>query len=525
MSCIFLSLLAIVVVSGPSHAVPTISGLMARPSHFTPNGDGVTDSTEVSFTPGGMGATVNVEVRVFEAAGGSQVATLQASSALSVDEIVELTWAPGTTPDGDYRVDVIVVDGPDSLTQSVTVTVDTIVPAVSLDAVGPNPFAPNLNPPLNELDVAFTVTGGDATTFLQVIQAGMVVDTLGTFFGAGSDTLHWDGTNVDSSAAPQGVYEVNAVASDLAGNADTVRVDVVLDRGFPVISPVGGDSLQTDTFPFTIAGTATDFDRVVSMAISVDAGSTFVDVDSISAPGPEVTWETAITFLFPTAGRYRLAVRARDAVGHETEETIILSYEDTLPAPISSTHLGGATVRDGDTIRIRSIWNLSGLDVKSDFSSVDTGFEPDAVTVVEESPGTYLIEYRVTPSNTKASGSKDIVIEGKSTFVSATDTVTVMLEDTMVPVSPGFLVSANRFDPERGEVVSVVARASGDEVSVDVYDLSGRAVRSLTGNGFVDWDGRGVAGQTVASGVYFLRIVVDEVEEVRKVAVLRGGGS
>ena len=43
-------------------------------------------------------------------------------------------------------------------------------------------------------------------------------------------------------------------------------------------------------------------------------------------------------------------------------------------------------------------------------------------------------------------------------------------------------------------------------------------------SGFVEWDGRDDEGRAVASGVYLLRATVDGDEEIRKVAVLRGGG-
>ena len=39
----------------------------------------------------------------------------------------------------------------------------------------------------------------------------------------------------------------------------------------------------------------------------------------------------------------------------------------------------------------------------------------------------------------------------------------------------------------------------------------------------MEWDGRSEEGADMASGVYFLQVNVDGTEEVRKVAVLRGG--
>ncbi len=66
-------------------------------------------------------------------------------------------------------------------------------------------------------------------------------------------------------------------------------------------------------------------------------------------------------------------------------------------------------------------------------------------------------------------------------------------------------------------------------VSLKVYDLSGRAVRTLfesaTGDGLplttVAWDGKDSIGQDVPSGVYFYRLTAGNLESARKLMVLR----
>ena len=118
------------------------------------------------------------------------------------------------------------------------------------------------------------------------------------------------------------------MAADLAGNVDTATVVFTLDRDPPTIA--GADTstvLQTNVLPITVRGTAADFDRVVAVTSSVDNGTTYVPVDSMSASGPVVSWSTSVTF--PGGpGRHPLRIRAQDAVGH-VAENVHRGYDDT----------------------------------------------------------------------------------------------------------------------------------------------------------------------------------------------------
>jgi flagellar hook assembly protein FlgD len=64
-------------------------------------------------------------------------------------------------------------------------------------------------------------------------------------------------------------------------------------------------------------------------------------------------------------------------------------------------------------------------------------------------------------------------------------------------------------------------------VSLKIYDVRGRLVRTLVegplpgGAHVVHWDGRDVAGRTLASGVYFYRLTDGERIESRKTVRLR----
>lgn len=57
----------------------------------------------------------------------------------------------------------------------------------------------------------------------------------------------------------------------------------------------------------------------------------------------------------------------------------------------------------------------------------------------------------------------------------------------------------------------VAIEAGSTRLTVDVYDVSGRKVVSLTGaSGRTAWDGRDDRGQTVSSGVYFARVTAPQ---------------
>ena len=65
------------------------------------------------------------------------------------------------------------------------------------------------------------------------------------------------------------------------------------------------------------------------------------------------------------------------------------------------------------------------------------------------------------------------------------------------------------------------------EVNLHVYDVSGRLVRTLVsrtmtpGHHSERWDGRDQAGQSVASGVYYARLRVDQETSIKPMALVR----
>jgi len=118
------------------------------------------------------------------------------------------------------------------------------------------------------------------------------------------------------------------------------------------------------------------------------------------------------------------------------------------------------------------------------------------------------------------SANREVYFDGGSTDESGVDTGDRILPD----------LSAMDCHPNPFEAATVISFSVGKlaPVKVDIYDVSGRRVRSLMdsprvepGEKRLNWDGRDDSGQPVGPGIYFLRITTPEAARQGKVVVLR----
>jgi hypothetical protein len=98
----------------------------------------------------------------------------------------------------------------------------------------------------------------------------------------------------------------------------------------------------------------------------------------------------------------------------------------------------------------------------------------------------------------------------------------------MVSQRGGATILNNVINPDRGDsaVLQYVLTRSG-RVTIQVFTLDGNLVKVLerssraVGEYAVSWDGRNNGGRTVARGLYFIRIVGPDIDEIRKVMVVK----
>jgi hypothetical protein len=133
--------------------------------------------------------------------------------------------------------------------------------------------------------------------------------------------------------------------------------------------------------------------------------------------------------------------------------------------------------------------------------------------------GTYLKTIRITTNDTDES-----VVD-----ILAELTVTANPTDVSVATLPGtFQLSAPRPNPFASQsTIQYAVPSPGAEVRIDVFDVSGRRVRTLVqgaippGRHSVTWDGRDGAGRHTSAGVYFTRMQAAGFSQVQKVTLLR----
>jgi flagellar hook assembly protein FlgD len=81
--------------------------------------------------------------------------------------------------------------------------------------------------------------------------------------------------------------------------------------------------------------------------------------------------------------------------------------------------------------------------------------------------------------------------------------------------------------PFHGEVRFTLSLAEASDVSLEVFDVAGRKVRTVSrglpgaGNHAAAWDGRTDSGETAIAGVYFIRCATPEGKAVRLAVKLR----
>ncbi|MBN2364286.1 T9SS type A sorting domain-containing protein [candidate division WOR-3 bacterium] len=115
----------------------------------------------------------------------------------------------------------------------------------------------------------------------------------------------------------------------------------------------------------------------------------------------------------------------------------------------------------------------------------------------------------------------DVTLSLGSGFVGA--------EEEETPVERAYVFAINRIYPNPMRNRAVIAYSIGEEsmVSVSVYDVSGRIVRTLVdavlkpGTYRSEWDGRDEFGQFVGSGTYFYRMTAGSFSAGEKLILIR----
>ncbi|MCL5040787.1 MAG: Ig-like domain-containing protein [Firmicutes bacterium] len=327
---------------------PVISGTAASPAAISSvNGGLATVTYSINEA-----AQVRLQVR-------NSSATLVYESVLTsvgAGSNLTLTWdgtqnyggLSGAASEGTYSFTIVAIDLVNNTSQTAagSVTVDNTPPAVTISSVSPAIFSATLS---QVVTVTYTIND-QANVKLRVKSGGTIVyetSPVLSVTGGSNRTITWDGIRNYgglSGVAPDGVYSLEIVATDLQNNPSTSAAgDVTLDSTAPAVTVT---STTPTAFSPALAGHVTvtyDLGETAKVKLQVrDSSNTIVFetspvVQETAGTAKNLTWNGSQNYggLSGTApdGSYSLMIVAADTPGNASTTTAgTVTLDGTSPA-------------------------------------------------------------------------------------------------------------------------------------------------------------------------------------------------
>ena len=511
-------LVALVAQSGPASG-DILSDLGAIPNPFSPNADGVFDSTAVHYA---LSDTAAIVIAVADA-GMAAIDTVWAGWEGGGEHRHWWSGLIGGAPvgDGDYYFVVTAIPKAGGIQEArLLFTADTVSPTVTELSTAPSRFSPDGDGVGDSLFVSarFSLSGEHDHAHLRVLDGGgEPIRELANATGVDSMSLFWNGADASGAAASDGLYHVRVDVWDDAGNGSWTGALVDLDTAPPALDAELTDpednETRVDTPTAVLSGSAYDRGGVVAVELSLDSESW----TELSFAGPDtVYWQHDLdcTACVPDTldERVTVYVRARDGtptstgLGHVNTAAgapPILSFDvvfDVAGPVHDSTYIkdGEDTFVTGETIKFSTEWDDGGYTIEADFSLVDSEFDTADVEWSGSTPGLYSVEYETSMGNSLAPV-YDAMIRVRATDHFGRTAADSSLTVTVVSGSAGpsgSKLNRNSFNPEEGETVTISLAAGVDEATVQIYNVAGTLVRTLepAEDSSVAWNGRNDEG-------------------------------
>jgi gliding motility-associated-like protein len=424
---------------------PAVQNISVQPTAFSPNGDGASDTTRISYIltkPAKM--TVSIADERFNV-----VRTLTAGEMLSAG-LVSVSWdgtndAGAVSPDGTYVITFEAEEPAGETTatlpqqdsgqatekrttsafESVNVVVDTQPPVLSHLTVSDNPFTPDDDGFADVVRLQFNVSRSTPQDNVVVMfydnlsSQVAAVNVTPAFKGDGAYVAAWNGLGASSD----GEYSYTILARDAAANKRELTGAIVMDRNGPRIQRVAPETqaVTTNQSPIRLQGEATDFSgvRTVEVRVLRENGASlggWQPLPLVGAVQPPVQAAAAWEYVFtpPGDGVYTVAVRATDNVGHTQSDLNFLkvNYDTTEPSHLATEiqvinrHAAPQPIpqkaKRGESIQLVTRWDAPGYTIAVDF------FGAEQATAIDNGDGEYLATYKISADAQISEGLKTV---------------------------------------------------------------------------------------------------------------------
>jgi len=166
---------------------------------------------------------------------------------------------------------------------------------------------------------------------------------------------------------------------------------------------------------------------------------------------------------------------------------------------------------------------------------VDSTCFIDSTDVVVASGATSTVGVKIDPLFTSGVGTGDFHVNSVGNpSLTSLYTVTLYAFDAAVGADPfangpigEIMLRQNVPNPVRGSTSIDYALPHTDDVSLRIYDVTGRVVRTLAnglrsaGRHTVSWDGRDESGAALSSGIFYYRLSAADGSLTRRMTVIR----
>jgi flagellar hook assembly protein FlgD len=363
--------------------MPPVITLEATPSSFSPNDDGVADSTLVHYTVTDTSPYVKAYNMWLTNASGQVVLNWPQVDFFTCPGEDTTIWGGvvngQTLPDGIYTLWASTRDAADNTaTATSTIAIDTVPPVISNSSTQVIPANHPHPEVFTSTDTQFKVVAQVVDTYSNSIAVTFQLansitaisrqQTLATIPGqAVTFTYLWDGKDDNGDWLPDGDYNATLIATDSVGNSSqaTALSQLTIKRHAPTIQ-----SFQADTYVFTpddgIVGNHDTLTLSYTLSDSAQVLLIIKDVlnrtvQTVSIPGTSptgsYTWDGKVGNAYVSDGIYHFQVNVLDSDGNSGFRSLD-AIKNKVPALIIFPAKVGP---DGNCAKVNNTVVVSGI--------------------------------------------------------------------------------------------------------------------------------------------------------------------
>jgi len=230
------------------HTPPVILSLSVDPATFSPNGDGINDTTTISFTLGDTSSQLYTRIEVRDS---SQKIVRNLLVPLDADNLLSpgsfsIEW-DGDNDDGvrvldaTYTIYIISLDEDmNSTLRTIDITVDIESPEIVEVNVSPGTISPeNTDGNYDSAKITFKATHTEGGLTFKIKKDSTVIRDLTSDIDWEDDhcKVTWDGKDEDGAIVDDGEYTCEIVATNADSNSTTDTTGIVTIDNTPPPSP------------------------------------------------------------------------------------------------------------------------------------------------------------------------------------------------------------------------------------------------------------------------------------------------